>query len=296
MWIDARIIAQLKLALGATCCASARRSFRVTEVLDYRPDQGTGFVNLAPAALLNYDDVAVDAADPARQPRRPTPRCSRAPRRRSRIFATILIAAKAPGERLRDVEESSRQLNSAIDRASRFLESREPRLGAARGGGGGHGRAALRGAAHRCRGLDEVHGRLAGLRAGDIHHRIDAAGVVRGGHRTRCSATSRSRDWCGCCRDLIRNELPAASLAPLPIALVTVLAMLIGFALPPLLQLKNTPPARVLRKTVSAPPLRYGVSYLLALAALFAILWSHGARHRAGVLRARRRARRRAWC
>ncbi len=50
--------------------------------------------------------------------------------------------------------------------------------------------------------------------------------------------------------------------------------MLIGFALPPLLQLKNTPPARVLRKTVTAPPLRYGVSYLLALAALFAILWS----------------------
>jgi putative ABC transport system permease protein len=50
--------------------------------------------------------------------------------------------------------------------------------------------------------------------------------------------------------------------------------MLIGFALPPLLQLKNTPPARVLRKTVTAPPLRYGISYILALGALFAILWS----------------------
>ena len=74
------------------------------------------------------------------------------------------------------------------------------------------------------------------------------------------------------------------------------MAMLIGFALPPLLQLKNTPPARVLRKTVSAPPLRYGVSYLLALAALFAILWSHGARHRTGVERARRRAGASAWC
>ncbi len=69
-------------------------------------------------------------------------------------------------------------------------------------------------------------------------------------------------------------NFPPPHLAPLPIALVTVLAMLIGFALPPLLQLKNTPPARVLRKTVTAPPLRYGVSYLLALAALCAILWS----------------------
>ena len=75
-------------------------------------------------------------------------------------------------------------------------------------------------------------------------------------------------------RGLIPADLPPASLSPLFIALVTVLAMLIGFALPPLLQLKNTPPARVLRKTVEAPPLRYGASYLLALAALGAILWS----------------------
>src|SRR6202021_1700903 len=47
-----------------------------------------------------------------------------------------------------------------------------------------------------------------------------------------------------------------------------------GSAPPPPLQLKSPPPARVLRKSVSAPPLRYGLSYVLALAALFAILWS----------------------
>src|ERR1700686_5123405 len=57
VWIDARIIAQLKIALGTPLRIGAA-SFRVTQVLDYRPDQGTGFVNLAPAALLNYDDVA----------------------------------------------------------------------------------------------------------------------------------------------------------------------------------------------------------------------------------------------
>jgi putative ABC transport system permease protein len=50
--------------------------------------------------------------------------------------------------------------------------------------------------------------------------------------------------------------------------------MLIGFALPPLLQLKSTPPGRVLRKSVTAPPLRFGLPYLLALAAITAILWS----------------------
>ncbi len=74
---------------------------------------------------------------------------------------------------------------------------------------------------------------------------------------------------------LIRSDLPPASPAPLLIALATVLAMLVGFALPPLLQLKNTPPARVLRneRERAAASLRLRAN-LLALAALFAILWS----------------------
>ena len=49
------------------------------------------------------------------------PRCSRDRRGQSAPFANTSARRKRPGERLRDVEESSRQLNSAIDRASRFL-------------------------------------------------------------------------------------------------------------------------------------------------------------------------------
>ena len=47
---------EIDTELGAPLKIGAA-SFRVTQVLDYRPDQGTGFVNLAPAALLNFDDV-----------------------------------------------------------------------------------------------------------------------------------------------------------------------------------------------------------------------------------------------
>ncbi|MGA2343602.1 MAG: ABC transporter permease, partial [Steroidobacteraceae bacterium] len=57
VWVDARIMAQLNVAPG-TLLRIGAASFRVTEVLDYRPDQGTGFVNLAPSALINYADVA----------------------------------------------------------------------------------------------------------------------------------------------------------------------------------------------------------------------------------------------
>jgi putative ABC transport system permease protein len=270
-WIDARIMAQLKLALGASLRIGAT-SFRVTQVLDYRPDQGTGFVNLAPAALLNFDDLA------STQLIQPGSRANYAalfagPPAAITAFREYLETAKAPSERLRDVEESSRQLNSAVDRASRFLNlaSLASVLLAAVAVVMGARRYATRHidtvALMKCMGAAQgfvlaisiIELTLLALFAvaiGALLGYLAQLGLV----------------WL--LQSLIRGELPAASLAPLPIALVTVLAMLIGFALPPLLQLKNTPPARVLRKTVSAPPLRYGVSYLLALAALFAILWS----------------------
>src|SRR5882757_1732726 len=271
VWIDARIIAQLKLELGATLRIGAG-SFRVTEVLDYRPDQGTGFVNLAPAALLNFEDLA------STQLIQPGSRATYAA-----LFAgapaavadfrEFLSQAKPSGERLRDVEESSRQLNSAIDRASRFLNlaSLASVLLAAVAVVMGARRYATRHidsvALMKCMGA--AQGFV--LSISIIELTLLALFAVAIGTALGFLAQS---GLVTLLKSLIPNELPAASLAPLPIALVTVLAMLIGFALPPLLQLKNTPPARVLRKTVSAPPLRYGVSYLLALAALFAILWS----------------------
>jgi putative ABC transport system permease protein len=270
VWIDARIIAQLKLTLGAQLRIGVA-SFRVTEVLDYRPDEGTGFVNLAPAALLNYDDLA------ATQLIQPGSRATYAA-----LFAGSpaaiadfrdnLTKTKAPGERLRDVEESSRQLNSAIDRASRFLNlaSLASVLLAAVAVAMGARRYAARHidavALMKCMGAPQ--GFVLAISVIELMLLALLAVAIGAalGYLAQIGLV-----WV--LKSLIRNELPAAALTPLPIALVTVLAMLVGFALPPLLQLKSTPPARVLRKSVTAPPLRYGISYVLALAAMSAILW-----------------------
>ena len=271
VWIDARIMAQLKVSRGDTLRIGLR-SFRVAEVLDYRPDQGTGFVNLAPAALLNYDDIGT----------------TQLIQTGSRVSYSLLFAGspsavnamreylkshKAPGERLREVDESSRQLNSAIDRASRFLNlaSLASVLLAAVAVAMGARRYAARHidtvALMKCMGASQGFVLSISL----IELCLLAVAAVAIGALLGFLAQA-GLAWL--LRDLIRTDLPPASLAPLPIALVTVMAMLLGFALPPLLQLKNTPPGRVLRKTVTAPPLRFGVTYLLALAALFAILWS----------------------
>ena len=50
--------------------------------------------------------------------------------------------------------------------------------------------------------------------------------------------------------------------------------LLLGFALPAILHLKTVPPARVLRRNLEAPPLRYGASYAIAAGALLAVLYA----------------------
>jgi len=271
VWLDARIMAQLKVNLGDRLRIGAG-SFTVAEVLDYRPDQGTGFVNLAPAALINYDDVATTQLI---QPGSRVTHVALFAGSPSRVqeFRDYLKSHKAGGERLREVDESSRQLNSAIDRASRFLNlaSLASVLLAAVAVAMGARRYAQRHidtvALMKCMGASQGFV----LSISIIELTLLAIGAVAMGAALGYLAQA---GLALLLKDLIRTELPPASLAPLPIALVTVMAMLIGFALPPLLQLKNTPPGRVLRKTATAPPLRFGVPYLFAFAALFAILWS----------------------
>ena len=271
VWLDSRILAHLQVSLGDELRIGAG-AFRVTQVIDYRPDQGTGFVNLAPAAVINAADIA------ATQLIQPGSRVTYAA-----LFAGVpaavdefreyLKAHKAAGERLRQVDDSSRQLNSAIDRAGRFLNLASlasvllAAVAVAMGARRYAGRHIDTVALMKCMGASQGFV----LSISIVELTLLAVAAVAIGSLLGYLA-QEGLAWL--LRDLIRTQLPPASMAPLPVALVTVLAMLIGFALPPLLQLKNTPPARVLRKSVASPPLRLWVSYLLACAALFAILWS----------------------
>jgi putative ABC transport system permease protein len=270
-WVDARIMAQLDLHIGGSVRIGAA-VFKVTQVLDYRPDQGTGFVNLAPAVLLNYDDV------PATQLIEPGSRVTYAALfagapDRIALLHDYLLANKGAGERLREVDKSSRQLNSAIDRASRFLNlaSLASVLLAAVAVAMGARRYASRHldavALMKCMGASQ---RFV-LSISIIELTLLALSAVTVGALLGYWA-QLGIAWL--LKDLIRTELPPASLAPVAVALVTVMAMLIGFALPALLQLKSTPPLRVLRRALTAPPLRFGLAYVLAVAALVAILWS----------------------
>ena len=270
-WVDARVMAQLGLNVGDALHIGTA-DLRISAVLDYRPDQGTGFVSLAPAVLLGITDLG------ATQLIQQGSRVSYAALFAGGVadvaaFRTWLLAHKGAGERLREVDDSSRQLTAAIDRASRFLSlaSLASVLLAAVAVAMGARRYAVRHidavALMKCMGASQGFVLSVAL----IELALLAVAAVLIGTALGFVA-QQGIAWL--LRDLIRTALPPASLAVLPVALVTVGAMLLGFALPPLLQLKDTPPARVLRKTLEAPPLKFWIPYLLAIAALFAILWA----------------------
>jgi len=66
-------------------------------------------------------------------------------------------------------------------------------------------------------------------------------------------------------KGLFNTQLPPANVLPLGLGFIAAIALLVGFALPSLLQLARVPTIRVLRRDVGPPP------PLVLLA--FALLW-----------------------
>ena len=95
-------------------------TFKVSAVLMSRPDEGSTFADLAPAALLNDADLA------ATQLLQPGSRASYAAlfagdSNAVAAFKAWVVARNNDSARVRDVTEASPQIRSAVDRAGRFL-------------------------------------------------------------------------------------------------------------------------------------------------------------------------------
>src|SRR5262245_7936892 len=119
IWPDSRLLATLDASVGSILNVGAA-SLRVARVLDYRPDQGSTFAELAPNALMNLADI------PATQLVQPGSRVTylalfAGTRDQVATFKAYLEGARKAGERLLDIAEASPQVRSSTDRAGRFL-------------------------------------------------------------------------------------------------------------------------------------------------------------------------------
>ena len=268
-WASTRLLARLGADAGAAI-AVGTASLEISRVLDFRPDQGWQFVDLAPTLLINMADLESTGLI------QPGSRVSyrqlfAGSRGDVDAFKPAIEERLAPGERLSDIKDTNPQIRSAMERSGRFLNlaslvsvllaSVAVAMAARRYAIRHRDRIALL----KCLGSEQGFIlRLNLLQLVMLTIAGAAAGIVLGYLAQEFLA------WI--MRDLIAQTLPPPGPAPILLGLVTALFILAGFALPDLLQMGRTPVLRVLRNDVSPPPLRYGVAYLAGIAAVLALL------------------------
>ena len=268
VWTDGALMARLDVGVGDTI-EVGEANLKIDAVLTYRPDQSIGFASLAPSVLVNIEDLPATALI----------------NEGSRVGYALLVAGpesdvddfyeevedQLPDSvRVRNREDSSERATNASGRAQRFL-SLTAVISVL---------------------LSAVAIAMSARRF--AHRRMDAVALMKSlGASQRFVITASSFQLLvlgvagiavGCLvgivaeriltsmlADLIANDLPSPGFGPVRLATGSALVLLAGFAMPSLIQLRNTPPLRVLRHDEMPPPpsrLLIAGSSLLAVAAL----------------------------
>ena len=268
VWADGALLARIGADVGDVLDVGDLQ-LRVTAVLTYRPDQSIGFASLAPTALINVGDIAASGLVGEG----------------SRVSYALLVAGEEndvnafsdaiddilPDEiRTRSAEESSERAYNAADRAQRFLSLTaviSVLLSAVAIA------MSARRFAHRrmdtvalMKSLGATQGFVIAVALVQLLL-LGFLGVIVG------SAVGYVAEeiLAGILSDLLAGELPGTGLRPVFLACGSAVVLLLGFALPSLIQLRNTPPLRVLRHDEMPPApsrLLVGGLSLLAVGAL----------------------------
>jgi putative ABC transport system permease protein len=252
VWPDSKLLIALGARIGTSLSIGAA-TFRVAHVLISRPDQGSAFADLAPTLLMNEADL------PATQLIQPGSRVSygvlfAGDRERIEPFEDWLRLHKKRAERLRDIADASPQIKNAVDRAGRFLSlaSLVSVLLCAIA-------VAMSARRYVSRHLDTVAllktlGATRGFTLSLTLMQLLVIALVAAALGSVVGYVAQ--EWLvQTLRGLLTTgTLPPASLLPVVIGFVMAIAVLSGFALPPLLQLSRVPALRVLRRDVGPPP------------------------------------------
>ena len=264
-WPDSRLAAALGVRVGDRLGVGAL-TLQVTRILIARPDQGSAFVEFAPALLIDDADLATSQLlQPGSRARFALLLAGEAPALQR--FRAWQAAHARPGVRLADVADASPQIGDAAVRAARFLAlaSLVAVLLTAVA-------VAMSARSYVQRHLDGVAllKTLGASRAFVLAHSVlqllalAVAATVIGS----VIGWLTQRWLLAALAGLLRTDLPPAGWAPVFAGLAVAVAMLAGFALPSLLQLTRVPALRVLRHDAGPPPLALWLALLPALLAI----------------------------
>ena len=268
-WASPRLMARLGADTGVELEVGAA-TLRLSRVLDFRPDEGWSFVDLAPTLLINHADL--EATQLVQPGSRVSYRLLFAGKRGDvDRFKELLEERLADGESLSDIQDSNPQIRSSMERSGRFLNLASlvsvllaavaVAMAARRYSHRHRDRIALM----KCMGASRrLIFRSSLLQLALLALAGSIIGTILGFFAQLGLA------WL--MRDMIGQDLPMPGMQPALLGLVTALSILAGFALPDLAQMGKTPPLRVLRQDLDPPKLRYGVSWLAGVAAVMALL------------------------
>ncbi|KIF80694.1 ABC transporter permease [Noviherbaspirillum autotrophicum] len=279
VWVDQNILSALGVNVG-DALQLGDAVFRIVNVISLEPDHGASFMNFAPRVMLRLSDL--QATNLIQNGSRVTYRLLAAgdPAQVAsfrRWLQKEIARANVKGVRLESLESGRPEMRATLDRAEQFLSlvGLLSAMLAAVAVAMAARRFMLRHldacAMLRCLGMTQNQVTLMYL------SEFCMVGLAGGllGIALGFGAHFVLLEWLG---SLVSRQLPPATFTPAVQGLAAGMLLLIGFAIPPILQLRNVPHNRVIRREQDAPQPVTLATYVLGLGAFVGLLlWQSGA-------------------
>jgi putative ABC transport system permease protein len=273
VWVDTALLSLRGLRLGDVMTLGERR-FTIAAEIILEKDRGAGFMNFAPRVMLALQDL--ESTGLVQNGSRITYRLQLAGNPSNiaafqRWLENEIKVNEVRGVQLESLETGRPEMRTTLERARQFLSlvslltAMLAALAIAMASRRFMQRHLDAVAMLRCLGLKQNEVTLIYLiefiLIGTIGSLIGAA-IGFGAHFMLL-------EWLG---SLMTTRLPPPSWMPLVQGVATGLLLLLGFAIPPVLQLRNVPHNRVIRREQDAPKAFTISGYLLALASFMGLL------------------------
>ncbi|MBX3665387.1 MAG: FtsX-like permease family protein [Burkholderiales bacterium] len=274
VWVDEKLFTRLQLKAGDTVEVGQSR-LPVGAIITQEPDSAVGFINAGPRVMLNMADLPatglVQVGSRIRYRVQVAGSAAAVDRYRAWVDGRL-----APGQRVETIQDARPEIRSALERAEKFL-SLTALLSVILAA------VAIALAARRYlqRHLDAcAMMRCFGVSRGRVVrlHVLQFVALGAAASLAGCLAGLLAQQalalWLG---SLVTVELPGAGPRPAVHGFVTGLALLLGFAVPPLVALGRVPPLRVLRRDLGLPGGSGWLGYALGTAVIAGlIIWKAG--------------------
>lgn len=265
-WADARLWQDLQLKSGATL-QLGRLTLKLGGVIADEPGRGAGFSDLAPRLMINAADLAASGLLSAGS--RADYELGVAGNRDA--LARLRAEPLTGGVKLTTPQDARPELRKSLDRAGQFLDI-----------------AVLAATLLACAAValsarqygDKLRDEIALLKCLGARRAFLTQGLllqllllgIAAGAIGAALAYGAQEVLARVLGSLLQLDLPPAPLLPLLAAAGLGLLLLLGFAAPPMLAARNTPPLRVFQRSETGSTATRGIT-LIAMATAAALLW-----------------------